>query len=136
MDSNAGYQNLASQLQAIQSQADIYKGGSPLDASRHINNIATTLSRDYGVTQLSDIGATPGVIERFATTLVPSQYKGDPNGGLKPTFYVGSDGVPRWNENAKYKGYSGWVEGEPVQQNLVNYKYYNKKTNQEIPANK
>jgi hypothetical protein len=51
-----GYDTLAKQLQAIQSKADVYKRGSPLDANTHINNIATSLARDYGITNLSDIG--------------------------------------------------------------------------------
>jgi hypothetical protein len=50
------YKNIASQLQSIQSQVDIYKGGSPLQASQHINNIATSLARDYGISSLGDIG--------------------------------------------------------------------------------
>jgi hypothetical protein len=50
------YQNLVGQLQQIQSKVDVYKGGSPLQASQHINNIATSLARDYGISSLSDIG--------------------------------------------------------------------------------
>jgi hypothetical protein len=56
MDPSVGYQTLVGQLQAIQGQADVYKNASPLEASQHINNIATALSRDYGVNNLSDIG--------------------------------------------------------------------------------
>lgn len=130
MDQNVGYQNLASQLQAIQSQADIYKGGSPLDASRHINNIATTLSKDYGVTKLSDIGVTLGVIPKFADTIVQERGKAPYR---VQTYDVGPDGIPRWNQNSVARGFT---PGQPVQQNMLDYKYYNKNTNQEIPANK
>jgi len=130
MDQNVGYQNLASQLQAIQSQSDIYKGGSPLDASRHINNIATTLSKDYGVTKLSDIGVTLGVIPKFADTVVQERGKAPYR---VQTYDVGPDGIPRWNQNSVARGFT---PGQPVQQNMLDYKYYNKNTNQEIPANK
>ena len=50
------YQNLVSQLQAIQNKVDLYKRGSPLEANRHINNIATSLARDYGIASIEDIG--------------------------------------------------------------------------------
>ena len=123
MDQNVGYQNLASQLQAIQSQADIYKGGSPLDASRHINNIATTLSKDYGVTKLSDIGVTLGVIPKFADTVVQERGKAPYR---VQTYDVGPDGIPRWNQNSVARGFT---PGQPVQQNMLDYKYYNKNTN-------
>jgi len=45
-------------IQAIGLKAgtDIYKNRSPLDADTHITNIATSLAKDYGVTDLTDIG--------------------------------------------------------------------------------
>jgi hypothetical protein len=50
------YQNLVGQLQQIQSKVDVYKGGSPIQANQHINNIAASLARDYGISSLGDIG--------------------------------------------------------------------------------
>jgi hypothetical protein len=136
MDPSVGYQTLVGQLQAIQGQADVYKNASPLEARQHINNIATALSRDYGVNNLSDIGTKPTVAGRNGTTSIPIKYRGDPNFmKLVPTFSVGSDGIARWNENAQYKN-SGWVNGQPVPNELLGYSFYNKNTGQEIPSNK
>jgi hypothetical protein len=52
----AGYDTLLRQMGAVQGAADVYKQGSPLSADRHIQNIARTLAKDYGVTNISDIG--------------------------------------------------------------------------------
>jgi hypothetical protein len=52
----AGYDTLLKQMGAIQSKADVYKRRSPLEASTHIDNIAKSLAKDYGITNLSDIG--------------------------------------------------------------------------------
>ena len=41
---------------AIQSQVDVYKGRSPLSADRHMQNIAKSLAKDYGITSIGDIG--------------------------------------------------------------------------------
>ena len=64
---NAGYNTLVQQMNAIQGQADLYKNASPLDSSRHINNIATSLARDYGITSLSDIGVRQVPITGFSS---------------------------------------------------------------------
>jgi len=51
-----GYENLVSQMNAMQGATNLYQYG-PNPASLHINNIATSLARDYGINSLSDIGA-------------------------------------------------------------------------------
>jgi len=44
------------QAVGLKAGTDIYKNRSPLDADTHITNIATSLARDYGVTDITDIG--------------------------------------------------------------------------------
>jgi hypothetical protein len=125
----AGYDTLLRQMGALQGQIDVYKRGSPLDASTHMQNIATSLAKDYGVTKLSDIGATPGVISKFADTVIQERGKAPYR---VQTYDVGSDGIPRWNANAASRGFT---PGEPVQRNMLDYKYYNKNNpSVEIPA--
>jgi hypothetical protein len=51
-----GYDTLLKQMQAIQGQTDVYKRGSPLSAETHMENIARSLSRDYGINSIADIG--------------------------------------------------------------------------------
>jgi hypothetical protein len=51
-----GYDTLKKQMEAIQSRADVYKRRSPLEASTHIDNIAKSLAKDYGITSIGDIG--------------------------------------------------------------------------------
>jgi len=51
-----GYDTLKKQMEAIQSRADVYKRRSPLEASTHIDNIAKSLAKDYGITNIGDIG--------------------------------------------------------------------------------
>jgi hypothetical protein len=41
---------------AIQGTTDVYKRGSPLSADRHMQNIAKSLAKDYGITSIGDIG--------------------------------------------------------------------------------
>jgi hypothetical protein len=55
----AGYDTLLKQLGAVQGQQDVYKGRSPLSADTHIQNIATSLARDYGVNSINDIEVRP-----------------------------------------------------------------------------
>lgn len=118
------------QVLGLKNNVDIYKNSSPLDANTHITNIATALAKDYGVTDLKDIEAKPGVIPKFATTVIQERGKAP----YRVNQYdVDSNGVVRWN---KYATVSGHTPGEVVQANLINYKYYNKNTNQEIPAYK
>jgi len=50
------YGTLLRQMQAIQGQTDVYKRRSPLSAETHMENIARSLSQDYGITSLADIG--------------------------------------------------------------------------------
>lgn len=118
------------QVLGLKNNVDIYKNSSPLDANTHITNIATALAKDYGVTNLKDIEAKPGVIPKFATTVI--QVRGKAPYTVNQ-YDVDSNGVVRWN---KYATVSGHTPGEAVQANLINYKYYNKNTNQEIPAYK
>jgi hypothetical protein len=66
----AGYDTLLRQMGALQSQQDIYKGRSPLSADRHMQNIAKSLAKDYGVNTIGDIGV------RYIT---------------RPAYEVGSD---------------------------------------------
>jgi len=56
-------------IQAIGLKAgtDIYKNRSPLDADTHITNIATSLARDYGVTNITDIGVRDVVRPGYAS---------------------------------------------------------------------
>jgi hypothetical protein len=54
-----GYDTLLKQLGAVQGQQDVYKGRSPLSADTHIQNIATSLARDYGVNSINDIEVRP-----------------------------------------------------------------------------
>jgi len=102
------YKNLASQLQSIQSNVDIYKGGSPLEANQHIYNIASTLARDYGIGSISDIGVRP-VDERIYT---PSER------------VEVQEGSPYLTEATSE------LTGKKVDE------FYNKKTGKVIPANK
>jgi hypothetical protein len=51
-----GYDTLLKQMGAIQGRADVYKRGSPLSADRHMQNIAKTLAKDYGINSIGDIG--------------------------------------------------------------------------------
>jgi hypothetical protein len=55
----AGYDTLLRQMGSVQSQRDIYKGRSPLSADTHMQNIATSLAKDYGINSLSDIEVRP-----------------------------------------------------------------------------
>jgi hypothetical protein len=118
------------QVLGLKNNVDIYKNSSPLDANTHITNIATSLAKDYGVTDLRDIEAKPGVIPRFATTVI--QVRGQAPYTVNQ-YDVDSNGVVRWN---KYATVSGHTPGEAVQANLLDYKYFNKNTKQEIPAYK
>ena len=52
----AGYDTLLKQMGAIQGTADVYKQNSPLSADRHMQNIAKSLAKDYGITSIGDIG--------------------------------------------------------------------------------
>jgi len=108
MEPDVNYQNLVSQLQAIQSQVDIYKGGSPLDANLHINNIARTLSRDYGIGNIADIGVR-SVDERLYTPAERVEVQ---------------EGSPYFTEATSE------LTGGKVNE------FYNKNTGQVIPANK
>jgi hypothetical protein len=51
-----GYDTLRREMQAIQNQADAYQRRSPLSAETHMHNIARSLSQDYGISSIADIG--------------------------------------------------------------------------------
>jgi len=51
-----GYDTLLRQMGTLQSSTDVYKRGSPLSADRHMQNIAKSLAKDYGITSIGDIG--------------------------------------------------------------------------------
>ena len=134
-----GYANLYAQLGAmqaigLQNNVNIYQNRSPVDANTHIINIATSLAKDYGVTDLRDIGITQGVIPKFAIATI--QQRGKPTYSAQ-TYDVGSDGILRWNDKVPITLQQYHVPGEPVQQNLLYNTYYNKNNPSiEIPAYK
>jgi len=130
----AGYDTLLKQMGAIQGRADVYKNASPLSADTHMQNIAKSLAKDYGINSIGDIGATPGVIPKFATALIQTQRGKAPIGAK--TYDVGSDGILRWNDKVPITLQQYHVPGEPVDPSLINYTYYNKNTGQEIPGYK
>jgi hypothetical protein len=126
----AGYDNLVKQLNAMQGQTNLYQYG-PNPVSLHVNNIAASLARDYGVTNLSDIGAIGSPPRRgHGRTFVPGR-----GGGWQDTYYIDANNIARWNQFAKYEN-SSFVAGDEVPKKYLVYKFYNKNTNQEIPAYK
>jgi hypothetical protein len=74
-----GYDNLIKQMSALQSKVDVYKGPSPLPVDRHMQTIAATLARDYGINSISDIGVRE--VESYS-----GGFEGnDQNGPIAPT---------------------------------------------------
>jgi len=106
----------AMQSVGLQNNVNIYQNRSPVDADTHINNIATSLARDYGVTDLRDITVVPGITPKFAG-----------QAELKNGQLVYKEGTPLGN----YYG-----AGTPLIPFHVNNKYFNSKNNKEIPAYK
>jgi hypothetical protein len=106
----------AMQAVGLQNNVDIYKNSSPVAADRHIDNIATSLAKDYGVTDLRDITVEPGVIQKMAGQVE-----------LKNGEYVYKAGTAAANI---------WGTGSPLQSFHVNNKYFNSKNGKEIPAAK
>jgi len=91
-------------IQAIGLKAgtDIYKNRSPLDADTHITNIATSLARDYGVTNITDIGVRDVVRAGYASgsdesynyipeQIVPEFYNKNTN-QIIPSYKFASEG--------------------------------------------
>ena len=106
----------AMQAVGLKNNVDIYKNSSPVAADRHIDNIATSLAKDYGVTDLRDIRVEPGVIPKMGDQV---ELK---NGQL--VYKKGS-------VSAKFYG-----AGNPLQSFHVQNKYFNSKNGKEIPAAK
>ena len=106
----AGYDTLKKQMEAIQGKADVYKRRSPLEASTHIDNIAKSLAKDYGITNLSDIGVRyetrpaygAGSDESF--TIIPEEQlpiyynKNNPN-QIIPGYKFASEGAGKGFSN-------------------------------------
>jgi hypothetical protein len=51
-----GYDTLLRQMGTLQSSTDVYKRASPLSADTHMQNIAKSLAKDYGINSIGDIG--------------------------------------------------------------------------------
>jgi hypothetical protein len=113
----SGYEVLKKQMGALQDQTDIYKRRSPLDASTHIDNIATSLARDYGVNTIGDIGVREVIRPGYASgsdesyTWIPeekvSEYFNKTTGKIIPGYRFASEG--------RGDGYSDY-NLQPVQQ--------------------
>ena len=106
----------AMQAVGLQNNVNIYQNSSPVAADRHIDNIATSLAKDYGVTDLRDITVVPGVIPKMASQVE-----------LKNGEYVYKAGTAAANI---------WGTGSPLQSFHVQNKYFNSKNGKEIPAYK
>jgi hypothetical protein len=92
-----GYDTLLKQMGAVQSQQDIYKRRSPLSADRHIQNIAKSLAKDYGITNISDIKITetkPGY----------AVYESDQGGGSQTERWVDDPSAKNYVYTNKYTG--------------------------------
>ena len=117
-------------IQAIGLKAgtDIYKNRSPLDADTHITNIATSLARDYGVTNITDIGVRDVVRPGYASgsdesytyipeEIVPEFYNKNTN-QIIPSYKFASegrgDGYSEYNLQA-IKQADGTVIAMPIQ---------------------
>jgi len=132
---------LANQMGAIQAKVDIYKAGSPLDATFHINNIADTLARDYGVTNIGDIGVrtfpkyfsepVERVVDDYGNETLRGAYYGtvydrkDPNLKIETTTRKNIRGKEQIHETFSYKKQTGTTN-----------QYYNKLNNKIIPGGK
>jgi len=106
----------AMQAVGLQNNVNIYQNNSPIDADRHIDNIATSLAKDYGVTDLRDITVVPGVISKVSNQVE-----------LKNGQYVYKEGTSLGN----YYG-----AGTPVISQHISNQYFNSKNGKEIPAYK
>jgi len=106
----------AMQAVGLKNNVDIYKNSSPVAADRHIDNIAASLAKDYGVTDLRDIRVEPGIIPKMAG-----------QAELKNGQLVYKAGTAAANI---------WGAGSPLQSFHVANKYFNSKNGKEIPAAK
>jgi len=106
----------AMQSVGLQNNVNIYQNNSPVAADRHIDNIATSLAKDYGVTDLRDITVVPGVISKVSNQVE-----------LKNGQYVYKEGTSLGN----YYG-----AGTPVISQHISNQYFNSKNGKEIPAYK
>jgi len=114
----AGYDTLKKQMGALQGQTDVYKRRSPLEASTHIDNIAKSLAKDYGITSIGDIGVRYETRPAYETgsdesrTVIPEEQlpvyynKSNPN-QIIPGYKFASEG--------RGDGYSNY-NLQPVQQ--------------------
>jgi len=105
-----GYETLRKQMGAIQGKADVYKRRSPLEANTHIDNIARSLSKDYGITNLSDIGVRYETRPAYETgsdesrTIIPEEQipvyfnKNDPS-KIIPGYKFASEGAGKGFSN-------------------------------------
>jgi hypothetical protein len=106
----AGYETLKKQMEAIQGKADVYKRRSPLEASTHIDNIAKSLAKDYGITNLSDIAVRYETRPAYETgsdesrTIIPEEQlpiyynKTNPN-QIIPGYKFASEGAGKGFSN-------------------------------------
>lgn len=114
----SGYNTLVKQLNAIQGQGNVYQYG-PNPASSNINNIATSLARDYGVTNLSDIGFR-------SHKLSYSLFNWFQRKGIYPP-----------QAKKIIDDYNAKVDaGQFVETDITPATFYNKTTDQEIPRDK
>jgi len=137
----AGYDSLYKQMAAIQSTIDVYKGPSPLSAERHMENIAASLARDYGVNSINDIGIRQvpitNTLERFGF-VGPSRLEGyyDPETGK---YYDKNDPGLREQLLAERREWGDTEFGGPLENRLVATKseFFSKSDpNKIIPARK
>jgi len=111
------------QVLGLKNNVDIYKNSSPLDANTHITNIATSLAKDYGITDLRDIGVRQVV--NIADVNIASR-------GQPPQMVKGYETLP----NGDIVWSQGQYKGQKINPKLIQNEYFNKTTNQTIPAYK
>jgi len=107
----------------LQNNVNIYQNRSPVDADTHIDNIATSLARDYGVKDLRDIGVRT-VVNIADVNVAPR--------GQPPEMVKGYETLANGDIVWSY----GQNKGQKINPKFIQQEYFNKETKQVIPAYK
>jgi hypothetical protein len=113
----------AMQSIGLQNNVNIYQNRSPVDADTHIDNIATSLARDYGVKDLRDIGVRT-VVNIADVNVAPR--------GQPPEMVRGYETLANGDIVWSY----GQNKGQKINPKFIQQEYFNKETKQVIPAYK
>ena len=113
----------AMQSVGLQNNVNIYQNRSPVDADTHIDNIATSLARDYGVKDLRDIGVRT-VVNIADVNVAPR--------GQPPEMVKGYETLANGDIVWSY----GQNKGQKINPKFIQQEYFNKETKQVIPAYK